>query len=56
MLSDARLENVERLVSESLNEDASLQRVCPLSDVDQGEPVTIWVRQVLARSTVGCTP
>jgi hypothetical protein len=30
MLSDVRLENVERLVSESLNEDASLQRVCPL--------------------------
>ena len=27
MLSDERLENVERLVSESLNEDASLQKV-----------------------------
>lgn len=30
MLSDERLENVERFVSESLNEDASLQKVCPL--------------------------
>jgi hypothetical protein len=27
MLSDERLEKVERLVSESLNEDASLQKV-----------------------------
>ena len=30
MLSDERLENVERFVSESLNDDASLQKVCPL--------------------------
>ena len=28
MLSDERLEKVERFVSESLNEDASLQKVC----------------------------
>jgi DNA mismatch repair protein MSH4 len=28
MLSDERLENVERFVSESLNEDASLHKVC----------------------------
>lgn len=30
MLSDERLETVEQLVSESLNEDASLQKVRPL--------------------------
>jgi hypothetical protein len=30
MLSDERLEKVERLVTESLNEDASLQKVCSL--------------------------
>jgi hypothetical protein len=30
MLSDERLVNVERFVSESLNEDASLHKVCPL--------------------------
>jgi hypothetical protein len=35
MLSDERLVKVERLVSESLNEDASLQKVCSLSTCDQ---------------------
>ena len=37
MLSDERLVKVERLVSESLNEDASLQKVCFLQSATKTE-------------------
>ena len=58
MLSDERLEKVERFVSESLNEDASLKKkvFLDLSDFDQGELTSSRVRQELALPMPGCTP
>jgi hypothetical protein len=41
MLSDERLEKVERLVSKSLNEDASLQKVCSF------QPLTTTTKRTL---------
>ena len=40
MLSDERLEKVERFVSESLNEDASLLKVCTTQTLIKGDPTT----------------
>ena len=57
MLSDERLEEVERFVSESLNEDASLQKVCPLQTLIKGFKASqrLFFRPELAGPMPGCT-
>ena len=56
MLSDERLEKVERFVSESLNEDASLQKVCPHQALIMIKASQrLFFRPELARPTLGCT-
>lgn len=54
MLSDERLANVEGLISKSLNEGASLQKVSS-SDLTQDKPISFCTRRELPLSMFVCT-